>query len=80
MTVRQGLKRCWRTVLAGAVGAVLGALYAHFIGCRTGTCAITSKVWTAALFFGFTGAVIGLPGRAARPPGGGDATRRAAQP
>jgi hypothetical protein len=43
------------------VGALGGGLYAHFIGCRTGTCALTSNVWTAALFFGITGAIALTP-------------------
>jgi hypothetical protein len=62
MTVSSTIRRHWRTALCTVVGAVLGAIYAHFVGCRTGTCAITSNVWTAALFFGFTGAIVGLPG------------------
>ncbi len=56
------LRRHWRTALGAAAGAAGGALYAHFIGCHTGTCLITSSVWTAGLFFGFTGAVVALPG------------------
>ncbi len=60
--MNEPLKRHWRTLLGAVVGAVGGALYAHFIGCRTGTCAITSSVWTAGLFFGITGAVVGMPG------------------
>jgi hypothetical protein len=55
-------RRHWRTALGAAIGAAGGAAYAHFIGCQTGTCAITSNVWTAAAFFGFTGGVIGQPG------------------
>lgn len=55
-------RRHLRTLLGGVVGAAGGALYAHFIGCHTGTCLLTSNVWTAALFFGVTGAVVGAPG------------------
>jgi hypothetical protein len=57
----------WRTAGGAALGAAAGAAYAYFIGCNTGTCPLTSNVWTAALFFGFAGGVVGLPGpRAAR--------------
>jgi hypothetical protein len=56
------LRRHWRTLLFAALGAIGGGLYAQLVGCRTGTCLITSHVWTAALFFGATGAVVGLPG------------------
>ncbi len=52
----------WRTLAGMAVGAVLGGAYAHFVGCRTGTCPLTGNVWTAAAFFGFTGGIVGLPG------------------
>lgn len=31
------------TLIGIAVGAVAGYLYYHFIGCASGTCAITSK-------------------------------------
>jgi hypothetical protein len=63
MTASGLLARHWRTVLGAAAGAAGGAAYAHFVGCRSGTCAITSNVWTAAAFFGFTGAVAGAPGQ-----------------
>ncbi len=53
----------WRTALGAALGAGAGAAYAHFIGCRTGTCAITSHAWSAAIFFGFAGALVGWPSR-----------------
>jgi hypothetical protein len=58
----EGLRRHWRTALGAAVGATGGALYAHFVGCHTGTCAITSSVWNAGIFFGVTGAIVGMPG------------------
>ena len=57
----------WRTVLGAALGAAGGAGYAHFIGCRTGTCPLTSNVWTAGLFFGFTGGLVGWPARRPQP-------------
>jgi len=57
------VRRHWRTALGAAAGATGGALYAHFIGCHTGTCLITSSVWTAGLFFGVTGALVAMPGR-----------------
>ncbi len=64
MTVREFLLRHRRTAAGAALGAVAGALYAHFIGCQTGTCILTSSVRAAALFFGFMGAVVALPGPA----------------
>ena len=61
------LRRHWRTLLGMAIGAAGGAAYAHFVGCRTGTCLLTSNVWTAALFFGFTGGVVAGPSAPSRP-------------
>jgi len=51
------------TAAAVVLGAMLGGLYAHFIGCRTGTCPITSSVRNASLYGGLVGLVIGWPGR-----------------
>jgi hypothetical protein len=56
------LRAHWRTALGALAGAAGGAAYAHFVGCHTGTCLITANVWTAAAFFGFTGAVVAAPG------------------
>jgi len=62
----------WRTALGVLLGAAGGAAYAHFVGCHTGTCPLTGNVWTAALFFGFTGGVALAPGSRAA---GGEARR-----
>jgi Family of unknown function (DUF6132) len=55
-----------RAAIFAALGAASGAAYAHFVGCRTGTCLITSSVWTASLYGALVGAVAGWPGRAPR--------------
>jgi hypothetical protein len=54
-----------RAVLAALVGAGAAAAYAYFVGCRTGTCLITSNVWTASLYGASIGAVAGWPTRRA---------------
>lgn len=46
----------YKTLLAMAFGAGVGMLYARLTRCSTGTCPLTSNVWTAGLF----GAAIGL--------------------
>lgn len=66
------LRRHWRTALGAAAGATGGALYAHFVGCHTGTCLITSSVWTAGAFFGVTGALVAMPGPRREEPRGGE--------
>lgn len=53
-----------RLPLAVVVGAAAGAAYSHFIGCRTGTCPITSNVWIASLYGAFVGGLAGWPPRA----------------
>ncbi len=54
----------WGTALGAAAGATAGALYAHFVGCRTGTCPITSSVWSAGLYGALIGGFAGWPARA----------------
>ncbi|MBI5067275.1 MAG: hypothetical protein HZB56_03475 [Deltaproteobacteria bacterium] len=70
-------QRFWRSraraLAAAALGAAAGAAYAHFIGCRTGTCPLTSNVWTAGLYGAFVGGIAGWPSRVAAAP------RRAAE-
>jgi hypothetical protein len=62
-----GWGRLWRshyrTLAVAVVGACVGAAYAHFVGCKTGTCPITSSAWTAALYGGGVGALAGWPAR-----------------
>lgn len=58
-----------RAALAVATGAAVGGLYAHFVGCATGTCPLTSSVWRGLLFGGFVGGLAGWPSRPASTPG-----------
>lgn len=62
------LRRAWsgshvRTAASALLGALLGAAYAYLVGCRTGTCPITSSVWSAALYGAVVGALAGWPSR-----------------
>ena len=43
------------TIIGVIVGAVLGYAYYHYVGCASGTCAITSKPLNSKLY----GAVLG---------------------
>jgi hypothetical protein len=52
-----------RTALGATLGVVAGAAFAHFIGCRSGSCPITSSVWTASLYGAFVGAIAAWPRR-----------------
>lgn len=45
-----------RTLTFSAIGAGVGFAYAHFVGCRTGACAIWSNRGIATLY----GAMMGL--------------------
>lgn len=45
-----------RTALGVVIGAALGFAYQRVVGCRTGTCLITARWWTATIY----GAVVGL--------------------
>lgn len=56
-----------RAVAAGVLGAGAAAAYAHFIGCRTGTCPLTSNVWVASIYGGAVGALVGWPSRRPEP-------------
>jgi hypothetical protein len=41
-----------------ALGAVAGFLYWKFVGCSSGTCAITSKPLNSTLYFAMMGALL----------------------
>ena len=58
-----------RTLAAGLLFASAAAAYAYLVGCRTGTCPLTSNVWTASLYGAFVGAIVGWPVRDRRPQG-----------
>lgn len=38
------------TIIGVSIGAVSGYLYYHFVGCNSGTCAITSKPLNSTLY------------------------------
>jgi hypothetical protein len=44
--------------LGAAAGAVAGFLYWNYVGCLTGTCAITSKPIRSSLYFALMGALL----------------------
>ena len=46
------------TFIGIAVGAVGGYLYYYFIGCASGTCAITSKPVNSSLYGGVMGGLL----------------------
>ena len=41
-----------------AAGAVAGFLYWKYVGCLTGTCAITSKPFNSTIYFALMGAML----------------------
>ncbi len=44
------IKKYLLTIIGVAVGAVAGYLYYHYVGCASGTCAITSKPLNSTLY------------------------------
>jgi hypothetical protein len=45
-------------IIGGLAGAVAGFLYWNYVGCLTGTCAITSNPFRSTLYFAFLGALL----------------------
>jgi hypothetical protein len=45
----------WRPLLGIVVGGVAGYLYYHFVGCSSGSCAITSNPFLSTIGGGFLG-------------------------
>jgi hypothetical protein len=45
----------WKPFLSIAVGGFLGFLYYYFVGCNSGTCAITSNPYMSMLWGGLLG-------------------------
>jgi hypothetical protein len=49
----------YRVTLVGLlVGALLGYVYYHFVGCASGTCAITSKPLNSTLYGALMGGLL----------------------
>jgi len=46
----------WKPALAVIIGGLLGFLYYYFIGCSSGTCAITSSPYSSSIM----GSMLGL--------------------
>lgn len=46
------------TILGFVLGAIFGYLYYHFVGCASGTCAITSKPWNSTLYVAMMGGLL----------------------
>lgn len=44
------LKKYQLTIIGALLGAIGGYLYYHFVGCNSGTCAITSKPVNSTLY------------------------------
>ena len=49
-TIREFLKKYQLTIIGVILGAIGGYLYYHFVGCNSGTCAITSKPLNSTLY------------------------------
>lgn len=45
----------WKPVLFTVLGAVAGFLYYYYVGCASGSCAITGNPYASAAFGGFFG-------------------------
>jgi hypothetical protein len=48
----------WLYFIGAVVGALGGFLYWRYVGCVTGTCAITSSPVNSTLYFGSFGAIL----------------------
>ncbi|UCE04324.1 MAG: hypothetical protein JSW07_11875 [bacterium] len=51
------VKYLWKTAIV-IVGALSGYAYYYYVGCRTGTCPISSNPWISAGYGAFFGLVL----------------------
>jgi hypothetical protein len=49
-----------KIIIGVIVGGILGYLLYRFVGCKTGTCIITSKPWSSILYGMLLGLLLGL--------------------
>lgn len=52
-----------KRVLPVLGGAGLGYAYYYFIGCRTGSCPLTSNPWISTLYGAFMGLILAIPNK-----------------
>ena len=56
--MRGFFKKYQLTIIGVILGAIGGYLYYHFVGCNSGTCAITSKPVNSTLYGAFMGGLL----------------------
>ena len=52
------VKKYQRNLIGIVIGAIAGWLYWHFVGCSSGTCAITSKPMNSSLYGALMGYLV----------------------
>ena len=52
-----------KRVLPVVIGAILGYSYYHFIGCNSGSCAITSNPYISTVYGAFLGLILAIPSK-----------------
>lgn len=58
LTMKKWLLNHKLIVLGVVAGAIVGYLYYYFVGCASGTCAITSSPVNSTLYFALLGGLI----------------------
>lgn len=60
VTVKEFFKSwfSWKPFLGIVIGAIAGYMYYHFVGCESGTCAITSSPYVSTLWGGMMGLLV----------------------
>ena len=60
MDIKTRLKKIisWRLLAGILIGGIAGYAYYHFVGCNSGTCAITSNPYNSAIFGMIAGGLI----------------------
>ena len=48
----------WKPILSFVIGGILGFMYYYFVGCTSGTCAITSSPYGSIIMGGLLGVFI----------------------
>ena len=56
--MRDFFKKYQLTIIGVILGAISGYLYYHFVGCNSGTCAITSKPLNSTLYGALMGGLL----------------------